>query len=218
MQNHNDFGPQRSYKASLNFHILRQAFSLGKPSHCSYGVNWGIRRSGNKILVPANFSQGGLKANDFGCHDQPRRMGPLKKTMHPVTAEFNKNWVEASMEVICILEWAGKKKKGTCNQARLLKSWINVSFQDNKAGKETKPENSSLFSALNTTNCSTQKYEEKIGCILDLFLNLLQQEEHVPYTACGKCLRMTFCTSAIFFWVSSSLILSPHEFTSLESV
>ncbi|KAK4829403.1 hypothetical protein QYF61_003884 [Mycteria americana] len=28
-----------------------------------------------------------------------------------------------------------------------------------------------------------------------------QQEEHVPYTACGKCVRMTFCTSAVFFWI-----------------
>ncbi|NWI50066.1 ANO6 protein, partial [Calyptomena viridis] len=27
------------------------------------------------------------------------------------------------------------------------------------------------------------------------------QKEHVPYTACGKCIRMTFCTSAIFFWI-----------------
>uniref|UniRef100_A0A670JFF3 Anoctamin n=1 Tax=Podarcis muralis TaxID=64176 RepID=A0A670JFF3_PODMU len=28
-----------------------------------------------------------------------------------------------------------------------------------------------------------------------------QQEEHIPYTACGKCVRMTFCTSAVLFWI-----------------
>ncbi|NXL91930.1 ANO6 protein, partial [Alectura lathami] len=30
---------------------------------------------------------------------------------------------------------------------------------------------------------------------------ITQQEEHVPYTACGKCMRMTFCASAVFFWI-----------------
>ncbi|KAM6291809.1 anoctamin-6 isoform 2-T2 [Porphyrio hochstetteri] len=30
---------------------------------------------------------------------------------------------------------------------------------------------------------------------------ITQQEEHVPYTACGKCIRMTFCTSAVVFWI-----------------
>uniref|UniRef100_A0A8B9Q5L6 Anoctamin n=1 Tax=Apteryx owenii TaxID=8824 RepID=A0A8B9Q5L6_APTOW len=28
-----------------------------------------------------------------------------------------------------------------------------------------------------------------------------KQKEHVPYTACGKCMRMTFCTSAVLFWI-----------------
>uniref|UniRef100_A0A8D2LGN1 Anoctamin n=1 Tax=Varanus komodoensis TaxID=61221 RepID=A0A8D2LGN1_VARKO len=28
-----------------------------------------------------------------------------------------------------------------------------------------------------------------------------KQEEHVPYTACGKCVRITFCTSAVLFWI-----------------
>ncbi|KAJ7329730.1 hypothetical protein JRQ81_015904 [Phrynocephalus forsythii] len=30
---------------------------------------------------------------------------------------------------------------------------------------------------------------------------ITQQEEHIPYTACGKCVRMAFCTSAVLFWV-----------------
>uniref|UniRef100_A0A8C4XY88 Anoctamin n=1 Tax=Gopherus evgoodei TaxID=1825980 RepID=A0A8C4XY88_9SAUR len=28
-----------------------------------------------------------------------------------------------------------------------------------------------------------------------------KQEEHVPYTACGKCVRMTFGISAVLFWI-----------------
>lgn len=84
--------------------------------------------------------------------DQPRRMCPFKRTMSPVIAEVSKSWGHsASMEVIFILEWAAKKPlqtKDTCNQARLLKSWINVSFQDNKAGKETKPGTSFPFSVI----------------------------------------------------------------------
>lgn len=84
---------KRSYKDSVNFHttILRYAFSLGKPSHCSHGVNWEIQRSGTKILVPANFSQGGLKDSDLGCHGQQRRMRPLKRTMHHVIAEVSES-------------------------------------------------------------------------------------------------------------------------------
>ncbi|XP_067420264.1 anoctamin-6 [Emydura macquarii macquarii] len=30
---------------------------------------------------------------------------------------------------------------------------------------------------------------------------ITQQEEHMPYTACGKCVRMAFCTSAVLFWI-----------------
>lgn len=58
----------------------------------------------------------------------------------------------------------GSKKK-TRNQARLLKSWINVSFQDNKAGKETKPETSFFHffcpQYYKGFNCSTQKIWRK---------------------------------------------------------
>ncbi|KAM6094179.1 anoctamin-6 isoform 2-T2 [Chlamydotis macqueenii] len=32
-------------------------------------------------------------------------------------------------------------------------------------------------------------------------MNEITQEEHVPYTACGKCIRMAFCTSAVIFWI-----------------
>ncbi|XP_018108013.1 anoctamin-6 isoform X2 [Xenopus laevis] len=30
---------------------------------------------------------------------------------------------------------------------------------------------------------------------------ITQQEEHVPYTAFGKCLRVACCSSAVFFWI-----------------
>ncbi|XP_060100931.1 anoctamin-6 [Heteronotia binoei] len=30
---------------------------------------------------------------------------------------------------------------------------------------------------------------------------ITQKEEHVPYTTCGKVVRMTFCTSAVLFWI-----------------
>ncbi|XP_020651173.3 anoctamin-6 [Pogona vitticeps] len=30
---------------------------------------------------------------------------------------------------------------------------------------------------------------------------ITQQEEHIPYTTCGKCIRVVFCTSAVFFWI-----------------
>lgn len=43
------------------------------------------------------------------------------------------------------------------------------------------------------------EYEAK--CIHVVVNPITQKEEHVPYTAFGKCLRMTFCTSAVLFWI-----------------
>ncbi|KFP79370.1 Anoctamin-6, partial [Acanthisitta chloris] len=43
--------------------------------------------------------------------------------------------------------------------------------------------------------------EYEARCTHVVINEITQQEEHVPYTACGKCIRMTFCTSAIFFWI-----------------
>ncbi|XP_056366419.1 anoctamin-6 [Oenanthe melanoleuca] len=43
--------------------------------------------------------------------------------------------------------------------------------------------------------------EYEARCTHVVMNEITQQEEYVPYTACGKCVRMTFCTSAIFFWI-----------------
>ncbi|NXH37445.1 ANO6 protein, partial [Myiagra hebetior] len=43
--------------------------------------------------------------------------------------------------------------------------------------------------------------EYEARCTHTVMNEITQQEEHVPYTAWGKCVRMTFCTSAIFFWI-----------------
>ncbi|XP_063783420.1 anoctamin-6 [Pseudophryne corroboree] len=43
------------------------------------------------------------------------------------------------------------------------------------------------------------EYEAK--CTHVVVNPITQQEEHVPYTTCGKCLRMAFCTSAVLFWI-----------------
>ncbi|XP_012815382.1 anoctamin-6 isoform X3 [Xenopus tropicalis] len=43
------------------------------------------------------------------------------------------------------------------------------------------------------------EYEAK--CTHVVKNRITQQEEHVPYTAFGKCLRVTCCTSAVFFWI-----------------
>ncbi|KFU96097.1 Anoctamin-6, partial [Chaetura pelagica] len=43
--------------------------------------------------------------------------------------------------------------------------------------------------------------EYEAQCTHVVMNEITQQEEHVPYTACGKCIRMTFCTSAVFFWI-----------------
>ncbi|XP_040266577.1 anoctamin-6 isoform X1 [Bufo bufo] len=43
------------------------------------------------------------------------------------------------------------------------------------------------------------EYEAK--CTHVVVNPITQQEEHVPYTTFGKCLRMAFCTSAVFFWI-----------------
>ncbi|XP_032912762.1 anoctamin-6 isoform X1 [Catharus ustulatus] len=43
--------------------------------------------------------------------------------------------------------------------------------------------------------------EYEARCTHVVMNEITQQEEYMPYTACGKCVRMTFCTSAIFFWI-----------------
>ncbi|XP_030072826.1 anoctamin-6 isoform X1 [Microcaecilia unicolor] len=43
------------------------------------------------------------------------------------------------------------------------------------------------------------EYEAK--CTRVVINPTTQREEHVPYTACGKCFRMTVCTSAVLFWI-----------------
>ncbi|MEE6480788.1 hypothetical protein FKM82_012671 [Ascaphus truei] len=43
------------------------------------------------------------------------------------------------------------------------------------------------------------EYEAK--CTHVVVNPITQQEEHVPYTPCGKCLRMTLCSSAVLFWI-----------------
>ncbi|XP_069620575.1 anoctamin-6 isoform X1 [Ranitomeya imitator] len=43
------------------------------------------------------------------------------------------------------------------------------------------------------------EYEAK--CTHVVVNPITQQEEHVPYTAFGKCVRMAFCTSAVLFWI-----------------
>ncbi|KFV54912.1 Anoctamin-6 [Tyto alba] len=43
--------------------------------------------------------------------------------------------------------------------------------------------------------------EYEARCTHVVMNEITQQEEHVPYTACGKCIRVTFCTSAVFFWI-----------------
>ncbi|XP_049984663.1 anoctamin-6 isoform X1 [Alexandromys fortis] len=30
---------------------------------------------------------------------------------------------------------------------------------------------------------------------------ITQEEERIPFTACGKCIRVTLCASAVFFWI-----------------
>ncbi|XP_010131909.1 PREDICTED: anoctamin-6, partial [Buceros rhinoceros silvestris] len=43
--------------------------------------------------------------------------------------------------------------------------------------------------------------EYEAQCTHVVMNEITQQEEHVPYTACGKCVRITFCASAVFFWI-----------------
>ncbi|KAM4748875.1 anoctamin-6 [Rhinophrynus dorsalis] len=43
------------------------------------------------------------------------------------------------------------------------------------------------------------EYEAK--CTYVVVNAITQQEEHVPYTRFGKCLRMTVCASAVLFWI-----------------
>ncbi|XP_053112454.1 anoctamin-6 isoform X2 [Hemicordylus capensis] len=43
--------------------------------------------------------------------------------------------------------------------------------------------------------------EYEASCHHIVVNEITQKEEHVPYTACGKCVRITFCTSAVLFWI-----------------
>ncbi|NWU99401.1 ANO6 protein, partial [Upupa epops] len=43
--------------------------------------------------------------------------------------------------------------------------------------------------------------EYEAQCTHVVVNEITQEEEHIPYTACGKCMRMTFCTSVVFFWI-----------------
>uniref|UniRef100_A0A8C8RKP2 Anoctamin n=1 Tax=Pelusios castaneus TaxID=367368 RepID=A0A8C8RKP2_9SAUR len=43
--------------------------------------------------------------------------------------------------------------------------------------------------------------EYEARCTHKVINEITQQEEHMPYTACGKCVRMAFCTSAVLFWI-----------------
>ncbi|NXN95897.1 ANO6 protein, partial [Rhinopomastus cyanomelas] len=43
--------------------------------------------------------------------------------------------------------------------------------------------------------------EYEAQCTHVVVNEVTQEEEHVPYTACGKCIRLTFGTSAVFFWI-----------------
>ncbi|KAM3832315.1 anoctamin-6 [Vipera latastei] len=43
------------------------------------------------------------------------------------------------------------------------------------------------------------EYEAK--CHHVIVNEITQQEEHVPYTTCGKCVRIVFCTCAVLFWI-----------------
>ncbi|XP_073476055.1 anoctamin-6 isoform X2 [Aquarana catesbeiana] len=65
-------------------------------------------------------------------------------------------------------------------QAELEYEWDTVEFLEQE--EQPRPE-----------------YEAK--CTHVVVNPISQQEEHVPYTTCGKCMRMTFCTSAVFFWI-----------------
>ncbi|XP_042324034.1 anoctamin-6 isoform X2 [Sceloporus undulatus] len=65
-------------------------------------------------------------------------------------------------------------------QAELEYEWDTVEFLEQE--EQVRPE-----------------YEAK--CRHVVMNEITQQEEHVPYTACGKCVRMTFCTSAVLFWI-----------------
>ncbi|NXS44146.1 ANO6 protein, partial [Balaeniceps rex] len=65
-------------------------------------------------------------------------------------------------------------------QAELEYEWDTVEYLDQE--EQVRPE-----------------YEAR--CTHVVMNEITQQEEHVPYTACGKCIRMTLCTSAVFFWI-----------------
>nr|XP_014352836.1 PREDICTED: anoctamin-6 [Latimeria chalumnae] len=43
------------------------------------------------------------------------------------------------------------------------------------------------------------EYEAK--CTMVVKNRITQTEEHVPYTTCGKCVRLTLCSTAVLFWI-----------------
>ncbi|XP_028914014.1 anoctamin-6 isoform X1 [Ornithorhynchus anatinus] len=43
--------------------------------------------------------------------------------------------------------------------------------------------------------------EYEAQCVHVVTNEITQEEEHVPYTSCGKCIRITLCSSAVFFWI-----------------
>ncbi|KAG8137836.1 hypothetical protein E2320_003790 [Naja naja] len=65
-------------------------------------------------------------------------------------------------------------------QAELEYEWDTVEFLEQE--EQIRPE-----------------YEAK--CHHVIVNEITQQEEHVPYTTCGKYVRIIFCTSAVLFWI-----------------
>ncbi|KAF5928598.1 hypothetical protein HPG69_015205 [Diceros bicornis minor] len=43
--------------------------------------------------------------------------------------------------------------------------------------------------------------EYEARCTHVVINEITQEEERIPYTACGKCIRITLCASAVLFWV-----------------
>ncbi|XP_004428978.1 PREDICTED: anoctamin-6 [Ceratotherium simum simum] len=43
--------------------------------------------------------------------------------------------------------------------------------------------------------------EYEARCTHVVINEITQEEERIPYTACGKCIRITLCASAVLFWI-----------------
>lgn len=43
--------------------------------------------------------------------------------------------------------------------------------------------------------------EYEAQCTHVVINEITQEEERIPFTACGKCIRVTLCASAVFFWI-----------------